>query len=185
MPCYGGSCCDFCGLEIGVAHFRKYDENRKPQYTLNLKDSIFLSWLNTEEILTEKGKVCDRLSNDTIYVMMDANDKYKRYTNMKLDWVDNKDFFEGVFLHAFCRMFVEKKTRWTRKQIYSILRQKREPYAVSDRQVNFFVGMEWSKVPMWRAINPHYNDENREWFQNRLKQLMSTAENDLGISVCT
>lgn len=178
MPCYGGSCCDFCGLEIGTGNYTYFsDAATKTKLRLIIRDSIFFSWLDSSEILTERGKICDNLTNETIYVMEDINDHFKKYTNIKLHWVDNIKYYEGVFLHAFCRIYIEKrKPLWTRKQLFQILKKDREPYAVSDEQVHLFQGMEWSGVPMWRAVNPRYNQENKEWFENRFNRLISVAK---------
>lgn len=172
MPTYGGSCCDFCGCEICCGAYSDPDV----RYKLRLEDSVFLSWLVSGEILDKRGKIHDHLSNETIHVMMDANKGFKKYTNIKTHWIDDKDYFEGVFLHPFCRLFIEKRTLWNRKQIFKILRTKRQPYIVHDQQACMFHSMRHEGVPFWRAINPRLNEENRDWFSNRLQELKEHAE---------
>lgn len=176
MPCYGGSCCDFCGLEIGVSNCRIECPYGNKSSRFIMGDSIFFIWLRTSELICEKGKIHDNLRSNLTFEMEDINDNYQRYTNCKF-WNIQKtqkkqNLKEGVFLHAFCRIFIEKRTNWDRKTIFQVLRKQRQPYVVNDNQVNLFSAMEFEKVPIWRAVNPRYNQENRDFFSERIQQLI-------------
>lgn len=148
MPSYGASSCDFCGCEI---MYRSDDKN--------------LKWLSTGELLLRKGLILKVKYTDLLGMLSDWSGKY--YTNNKFE----KD--HAIFLHTFCRTFIQQNTKWEPKLIYSKLSQNQEPSLVRDQQGNFVVGIQKEGKDLWRINDPTTNDNNKSWFLNRINLLKS------------
>jgi hypothetical protein len=168
MPCYGESCCDFCGNQIGARkRWHNESDDEKDQ------DDPKFDWLSTSELIDSSGVIHDYLSPNLMYEMEDDDDDNKRYTNKKLDSIDNVHLYEGVFLHTFCRQYLEDQTGWSPKRIFKILRTIRQPFNYKDHQRGVWDAIESGELESWRAKRPDINDKNGHFFQKRLKCVMN------------
>lgn len=169
MPCHGGSSCNFCGCEVLV--WRVISVKGDQMEKRSCKSTLLFSWLSSAEILNKKGKIIQADNNELSHQLSDKDFKY--YSNV-IDYREETH----VFLHTFCRIYIQKHTGWDLRTIYKVLMISKEPYVVRDNQYSMFLAMKYEGVPIWRAVSPKISKDNQEFFWNRLLSLKQTFELD-------
>lgn len=168
MPCYGESCCDFCGVQVAAT--LDDDDDDDDQRYIQKYDQTLYGWLATAEVIDKYGKLYENMEPNLMYEL--EKDDHK-FTNTCLHWVkEGSEYQEGVFLHSHCRKFIQNSTGWTLDQIYDNLRKDRHPFVYDDHQGSIFEAIEDGLVESWRAIVPDKNEQNYLFFQQRIIKLI-------------
>lgn len=171
MPCYGESCCDFCGCQVAATLDANDSDDEK--YTEKY-DFIQYGWLTSAEVIDEQGNVYENMIPNLMYEL--ENDD-QQYTNTCLHWVkEGGRLKEGVFLHNFCRTFIQNQTGWSTKQIFDILKNHRQKFVYDDHQSSIYDAIEdGTLVDTWRAEHPEKNEQNFSFFRQRIQDLLNTT----------
>jgi hypothetical protein len=128
-------------------------------------DDKITKWLSTAELLLRKGLILKVKYSDFLGMLADYSGKY--YTNNKYE--NN----HAIFLHTFCRTFIQQNTKWPLNVIYSKLSQDQEPSLVKNQQGRFIDAITDEGKDLWRINDPTKDETNKSWFDRRINLLKS------------
>ena len=149
MPCYGESCCDFCGVQVSATFDAGDSDDEEYIKKYGLLD---YKWMKTAEVIDKNGKIYENMEPNLMYELENGE---LTFTNTCLHWVKpGGRLKEGVFLHNLCRNYIVSKTGWTLKQIFERLRKDRHKFIYNDHQRSIYNAIEDGDVELWRVTNP-------------------------------